>query len=258
MPAKMYFRWLEMKWIYKYLLVTAFVGSLLQGVAQNRIPVKGFVMSIDSSQMVPLANILNKTTGQRYIGSRTGLFKAQFLPSDSIQITAIGYAPLLFIAKDILPENADDTIQVFMRPTAYQLKDVTVVYSNRRQDSLARLAAEILKTDPLLNNYDRIMNRNVGGLASPLTALFMEYSKEGQDMKHFEEFVRHAEMLKQVDKRYNKKTIKRATGLDDEYLDDYIIYCKMDRSFILSASDYELILAIRQCADRFRNAKGLK
>jgi hypothetical protein len=258
MAAKMYFRWLEMKWIRKYLLVAAFAGSIFHTSAQNRIPVKGFVMSIDSSQVVPLANILNKTNGQRYIGSRIGLFKAQFLPGDSIQITAIGYAPLLFVAKDIIPENLEDTIQIFMRPTAYQLKDVTFVYSNRRQDSIARLAAEYLKSDPLLNNYDRVMNRNEGSLMSPLTALYMEYSKEGQDMKRFEEFVRHAEMLKQVDKRYNKKTIKRATGLDDEYLDAYIMYCKMDRSFILSASDYELILAIRQCADRFRVAKGIR
>jgi hypothetical protein len=72
------------------------------------------------------------------------------------------------------------------------------------------------------------------------------------------EFMRHAEMLKQVDRRYNKKTIKRATSLNEEYLDDYILFCKLDRTFILSSSDYDLILAMRQCADRFRLAKGIK
>jgi hypothetical protein len=247
-----------MKSNYKYIIIpllALFTHGILK--AQETL-VKGFVMSIDSSKIVPLANILNKSTGQRFIGNRTGLFKATLSPFDSIQITAIGYEALFFIAKDIIPEKNEDTIQLFMRPTAYLLKDITIVYSNRKQDSLARLAAEFLKTDPLMNNYDRITKANEGGLMSPLTALYMEYSKEGMDRKRFMEFMRHAEMLKQVDRRYNKKTIKRATSLNEEYLDDYILFCKLDRTFILSSSDYDLILAMRQCADRFRLAKGIK
>lgn len=247
-----------MKWIHKYLLALLVLSGFISANAQNRVLIKGYVLSIDSSRIVPLANILNKSANQRFIGSRAGLFKAQLAPGDSIKITAIGYEDLLFVAKDILPEKIEDTIQIYMRPTAYQLRDVNIIYSNRRQDSIARLAAEFLKNDPLMNNYDRIMNRDEGSLMSPLTAMYMEYSKEGQNMKRFEEFVRHAEMLKQVDKRYNKKSIKRATGLSDEYLDDYILYCKLDRTFILSASDYELILAMRQCADRFRNEKDIR
>jgi hypothetical protein len=247
-----------MKSISKYILLLITVCWFQHNVLAQQYLVKGYVMSIDSSKIVPLANVLNKTSGQRFIGSRSGLFKATVSPDDSVQITAIGYETLYFTARDIIPEKAEDTIQLFMRPTAYLLRDVTIVYSNRRQDSLARLAAEFLKNDPLMNNYDRITNANEGSIMSPLTALYMEYSKEGQDRKRFIEFMRHAEMLKQVDKRYNKKTIKRATGLDDEYLDDYILYCKLDRTFILSSSDYDLILAMRQCADRFKADKGIR
>jgi hypothetical protein len=254
--AKMYFRSLEMKWIPKYLLLCLILQAFLKVNAQTTL-VKGYVLSIDSNQLVPLANILNKTSGKRFIGSRQGIFKATVAPTDSITITAIGYESLYFLASDIIPDNPQDTIKIFMRPTSYQLKDVTFIYSNRARDSIAMAAAEFLKTDPLMNNYDRVLNRNQGGLMSPLTAMYMEYSKAGQDMKHFEEFVQHAEMLKQVNMRYNKKTIKRATGLDDEYLDDYIIYCNLEKAFILNSSDYELILAMRKCADRFKAAKGI-
>ncbi|MES2560336.1 MAG: hypothetical protein V4590_11375 [Bacteroidota bacterium] len=253
----MYFRTVEMKCIGKYIIATVLCMSAWACLHAQQVLVKGYVMSIDSSRIVPLANIQNKTSGQRFIGARSGLFKASFSPDDSIQITAIGYETLYFIAKDIIPEKQEDTIQLFMRPKAYQLKDVTIVYSNRRQDSLAQLAAEFLKNDPLMNNYDRVVKANEGGMMSPLTAIYMEYSKEGMDRKRFMEFMRHAEMLKQVDRRYNKKTIKRATGLEEEYLDAYILYCKLDRAFILSSSDYDLILAMRQCADRFRAEKGI-
>ncbi len=255
-PAKMYFRKIEMKWNPKYIL-TCLILLASATVYAQQIVVRGAVFSIENNEIVPLVNILNQSTQQKYIGSRTGLFRATVSPGDSLQFTAIGYASLYYKASDIIPENPDDTIKVYMRPTSYQLKDVTIIYSNRLRDSIAMAAAELLKTDPLLNNYDRVLNRNEGGIMSPLTAMYMEYSKAGQDMKKFEEFVRHAEMLKQVNTRYNHRTIRHATGLDEEYVDDYILYCKLDRAFILNSSDYELILAMRKCAESFKAEKGI-
>ncbi len=256
MHAKMYFRQLEMKWIRKYIIYACLAMAIQQAHAQQ-IVLKGYVLSIETNSVVPLANILNTTTQERFIGSRQGLFKAKVSPKDSITITAIGYETLILAVVNLIPENPEDTIQLYMRPMAYQLKDVTIRYSNRKRDSIAQAAAEFLRTDPLMNNYDRILNRDQGSIASPLTAMWNEYSKAGQDMKHFEEFMRHAEMLKQVSTRYNKKTIKRATGLPDEYLDDYILYCKIDRAFVLNSSDYDLILSMQDCAKRFRAEKGI-
>lgn len=256
MSAKMYFCNLEMKSIVKFIIAVVFIYCVADAKGQQII-VKGYVMSIDSSKVIPLANILNKSSNQRFISSRMGLFKLKAILTDTITITAIGYENLLLNIKDIAPENSDDTIQVYMRPTAYQLKDVTFVYNNSKRDSIAQAAADFLKSDPLMNNYDRVLNRAKGGVMSPLTAMWNEYSKAGQDMKHFEEFMRHAEMLKQVSVRYNKRAIKRATALDDKYLDAYIIYCKLDKTFVLSSSDYELILAMRQCAEKFKIANNI-
>jgi hypothetical protein len=253
----MYFRRLEMKLILKYLV---FVGMILlfRTAQAQQFQIVGLVLGVNTSNVVPLVNIMNTSTGKRTIGSRQGIFKLMVSESDSLVFTAIGYDSLLFTAHDIMPDKPEDTIQVYMRPKAYLLRDVTIVFGNSRRDSIARAAAEYLATDPLLNNYDRVLNRNKGGVMSPLTAMWNEYSKAGQDMKRFEEFMNHAELLKQVNTRYNKRTIKRATGLSDEYLDDFIMFCKLDPSVVLNSSDYELILAIRECAKRFRAAKGIE
>lgn len=255
-PAKMYFRMIEMKWNPKYILICLIILALTRVNAQQRVVV-GFVFSIENSQVVPLANFQNQKTQQRFIGSRQGVFKISVSPDDSIMITAIGYESLHFIASDITPENVTDTIKLFMRPTSYQLKDVTFIYGNKTRDSIAMAAAEYLKTNPLLNNYDRPMNESEGSIMNPLTAMWYEYSKAGKDIAHFKEFVRHAEMLKQVNIRYNPKRIQHATGLDPEYIDEYIMFCNLDRSFILNSSDYELILAMRECAARFKAVKGI-
>ncbi len=253
----MYFRWLEMKWIVKYLVFASFL-LLMRPVKAQQFQIKGMVLSVDSSRVVPLVNIMNVSSGKRVIGSRQGIFRLNVTDTDSLVLTALGYDSLRFIAHDIKPDSLSDTIRVYMRPKAYLLRDVTIVFGNRKRDSIARAAAEFLANDPLMNNYDRVLNRNQGGLMSPLTAMWNEYSKAGQDMKKFEEFMRHAELLKQVNTRYNKRTIKRATGLPDENLDEFILFCKLAPSVVLNSSDYELILAIRECAKRFRTVKGIE
>lgn len=253
----MYFRCLEMKWNVKYLVIACLV-LLIKPVDAQQFQVIGMMLGVDSSKVVPLVNITNTSTGKRVIGSRQGLFRIVVSETDSLSFTAIGYDSLKFTAHDIMPDNPGDTIKLFMRPKAYLLRDVTIVYSNRKRDSIARAAAEFLANDPLLNNYDRVLNRNKGGLSSPLTAMWNEYSKAGQDMKKFEEFMRHAEMLQQVNTRYNKRTIKRATGLPDAYLDEFILFCKLEHAMVLNSSDYELILSIRECAKRFRTVKGIE
>jgi hypothetical protein len=253
----MYFRTLQMKYLVYFLLLANIIYTST-AYAQQQIVLKTWVLSIENNQPIPLANATNNTTSTRFIGSRQGLLKVTVAPNDSITITAIGYETIKIKASPIIPENIEDTTTLYMRPTAYQLKDVTIYSRDKRRDSIAMRAAEILSNDPLMNNYERALNTDSGGLMSPLTAMWYEYSKEGKNLQRFREFVQHAEMLKQVNNRYNKKTIKRATGLDDEYLDAYILYCNIDRAFVLNSSDYELILAMQQCANRFKTEKGIE
>jgi hypothetical protein len=226
-----------------------------QAKAQEKVIVKGYMIDESTFEAVPLANILISNTQTRYISNRSGMFHINITTSDTIYITGIGYGQKKFIGSEIIPQNHDDTIRIYLRPTVYKLKEVMVT-NNHKRDSIARLAAEYLKTDPLQNNYDRIINRPKGGFMSPLTAMYEAWSKNGLEMQKFEDFLHYAEMQKEVDKRYNRKVIKQISGLDETDLDDFILFCKIDRQFILSSPDYDLYLAIKECADNFKGRKN--
>lgn len=236
------------------LLLLCFCG--FTGFAQQT-TLRGYLLGIEDNRSIPLASLLNQTDQKHFISSRQGFFAITVLPTDSIKITAIGYEPVSFIAKDLLPENNTDTIQLFMRPVSYLLNDVTILSGNHRRDSILRAAAEFLKNDPLLNNYERALGTHTPKTQKELTAMWNEYSKGGKDLKDFANFYYHAQMLKQVNTRYNKQSIKRYTDLDDKYLDDYIVYCQLNFTFILNSSDYDLIMAVRECANRFKAEKGI-
>ena len=58
-----------------------------------------------------------------------------------------------------------------MRPISYILNDVTILSGNPKRDSILKAAAEYLKNDPLLNNYERTLGKNVPQMQQQLIAM---------------------------------------------------------------------------------------
>lgn len=211
----------------------------------------GRTMTTTEGEVVQLASIININSGVRKISNRSGYFTIQVKQTDTLIVTAIGYDSLRLTSLHFDTSKNIDSILVWMKPKAARLKEVKIVASNPKRDSLARAAAEFLKTDPLMNNYDRILNREKGGLMSPLTAIYQQFSKEGRDMAHFEDFVAYMEKQKLVDKRYNRNVVKRVTKLHELQLDEFMVFCKLNKDFVIESSDYDLIKAIQDCERNF-------
>lgn len=211
----------------------------------------GRTMTTTEGEVVQLASVININSGVRKISNRSGYFTIQVKQTDTLIVTAIGYDSLRLTSLHFDTSKNIDSILVWMKPKAARLKEVKIVASNPKRDSLARAAAEFLKTDPLMNNYDRILNREKGGLMSPLTAIYQQFSKEGRDMAHFEDFVAYMEKQKLVDKRYNRNLVKRVTKLHELQLDEFMVFCKLNKDFVIESSDYDLIKAIQDCERNF-------
>jgi hypothetical protein len=88
-------------------------------------------------------------------------------------------------------------------------------------------------------------------MMSPLTAKYEAFSKAGTDMVKFEEFLAYAEKQKAVDRRYNRKVIRKVTSVPEDKIDAFILFCKLDRDFVINAEDYDLLLAIKNCERKF-------
>lgn len=218
------------------------------GFAQQPIVV-GRTLSSDKADIVQLASIVHVKTGKRYISNRQGYFRMLLNEGDTVLVTAIGYDSTFFVGT--ASETKEDTLLVLLKSKTVKLKELRVVTSNPRRDSIARAAAEFLKTDPLMNNYDRILNREKGGLMSPLTAMYQEFSKEGRDAAKFEEFLAYMEKQKQVDRRYNRALVKKATRIPEIQIDEFMVYCRPDKDFVIHASEYDLIKKVQECERDF-------
>jgi len=239
------------KFVYSFFLLIGVTIST--AINAQQFVLIGRTITAEQAEVVQLASILNINTGKKHISNRQGYFKLNCSPNDTILITAIGFDSIKLITSSLYPNYPNDTVLVILKSKIVRLKEIRIVSSNPKRDSIARAAAEFLKNDPLMNNYDRVLNREKGGLMNPLTAMYQQFSKEGKDAVRFEEFMAYMEKQKLADRRYNRNMVKRVTNLPDMQLDEFMCFCKLDKDFVNHASDYDLISAIKECLPNFRS-----
>lgn len=241
------------KFVYSVFLLLLF--GVLNQINAQQLTLYGRTISAQQAEIVQLASITNINTRKKYISNRQGYFKLFYTTNDTILITAVGYDSVYIQTSTLDPNMYNDTMLVILKSKVVRLKELRVVSSNPVRDSIARAAAEFLKNDPLMNNYDRVLNRQKGGLMSPLTAMYQQFSKEGRDAARFEEFMAYMEKQKQADRKYNRNVVKRVTDLPDVQLDEFMLYCRLDKDFVIQASDYDLVSAIKKCLPGFKTAR---
>jgi hypothetical protein len=127
------------------------------------------------------------------------------------------------------------------------------------RDSFAIKAAQTLKTDPLLNNYDRIkkwpgkkvefMILPIGIAASGvISSLWYKYSDRGKEMQ---KTLHLLDLYKQEMKANEKLTtnyVMEGLGCSEVLAKKILESCKLSNDFIIKANDYDLIEALKKCA----------
>jgi len=208
---------------------------------------KGYVLGSDTNNTIPLANILKKPNGDRFISNRYGAFGIQVLETDTLIFSVIGYQNYVLPVAKYVQNNYTDPIRVRLKPTTYRLKEAEINYHQKKRDSLARQAATMLKRSPLLNNYSHYQSWVSGSSGSMVTDMFASSNKKLQEYNKLQRLIELYHEQEMVDARYTNDIIKRTTKLPDDKIMAFKKYCNMPHYFILNATDYDLVLAIKNC-----------
>lgn len=238
------------------LLFIAICGAFHVQSQNEKIFLKGFVIGADTNNTIPLANILNKTNGDRYVSNRYGAFGINVDIKDTLVFSVIGYQTYELVVSKYSSQSNDIPIKVRLKPTTYRLKGININANKNRQDSMARKAAVKLKTDPLLNDYSHIQSWISGSTGSPLSSLFAASNKKLQEYEKLQHLIELYREQQAVDERYSNDLIKRSTGIDDKQILEYKRFCNLPNYFILNSNDYDLVLAIRNCYEEYLASKG--
>ena len=248
------------------LILIFLIGLVPSSLIAQEINIKGIITN-ESNKALLFANMVVKPSGKTYNTNNFGAFVLKAMYGDTILISAISYRSIS------IPVNfkEDTLIRIVMK----RMKETPIPkrkFADR--DSFAISAAQTLKTDPLLNNYDRIKkwpgkkveftithigsitnfpgvyeaSANGCAITGVISTLWYKYSNRGKEMQ---KTLHLLDLYKQEMKANEKLTtnyVMEGLGCSEVLAKKILENCKLSNDFIIKANDYDLIGALKKCA----------
>jgi hypothetical protein len=206
------------------------------------ININGKAIDAQTGYGLPGLMVLNLRSRTGIFGAHDGSFSVSIHKNDTIKFSVIGYATISICFKDSAVKSSY-SIVLQMNKLKVDLYALDVFPS--------REFSEIKKDIDDLGVKYKYQTEGMAGLSSPITFLYERFSRHEQQKKKAAELYNDAakkEILKELFTNYIKADI---SNLSDVEFDDFLIFCSLPEGFIKSASQYELVMSIKNCFELF-------
>jgi len=188
---------------------------------------------------MPFAYVVNKNSSAGTLSDEKGNFSIRIKMGDTLNFSYLGYSVTkLFthLLKDSV-KNASLNVSIFLKSKVSELKPVLIVdhsFTKERKESYERK----------IDEYHRGLS---SPLASPITAMYYAWSKKGKELQKLS--VLYQQLLNDEirEHRLSPEKIRTITGDDALDVKDFMYYCYLPDQFVVSASDYDLFVAVKNC-----------
>lgn len=209
----------------------------------------GMVADADTKAGLPAVTIINKRTQMGTLSSESGRFYMEAMPGDTLEFSMLSY-----YKKEIVTPASEASFNVYMVKRIFGLQEVNVRGRNYHRDSLETR-----------DEYGRYFNYKKPGAmdvlktlpVNPVTALsYLVPSKARKRREHFRDQLVYWEKEKYIDYRYSPEVVQKMTKLESPELDSFMYKYKPGYQFLETASDYDLLLFIKQSFEQYQKEKG--
>lgn len=218
-------------------------GSLKAQVQTVTISGKAFDVE-DPKLPLPKLMVINKRTNNGSFADSEGKFTLKAYKTDTLVFSALGFHTRKICLKDSIDKESY-SIEVPLKHLRFELKEVSV-FANR---SLNDIQKDINKLG-VKNTYST--QGTADALSSPITFLYERFSKFERSKRKVAEWENDAlkrDVLKDLFRIYIKNDV---IDLPDEEFDAFIKYLNLSDEFIQSASQFELVMAIKGKYESFK------
>ena len=181
--------------------------------------------------------IVNQSSQIGFFGSNDNSFQIQTDKTDTLIISALGYARKKVCLKDSV-KNGEAHVSIALYRLSYDLSEITV----RRQRELRQISEDIKKLGYHKSDYKLT---SVDAWQSPITALYQSFSKKEQSKRALAQMMNddnRRAVLKDLLYLYNLTELIRMP--ESEY-NDFIDYLNLNDQQMQAMNDYDLALFIR-------------
>lgn len=185
-----------------------------------------------------------------------GNFSLKAHQRDTIHLTRIGYESYSMILNDTLLTRG---LLISMKRSARVLKEITISGTFQAQTIIVRPKLRPMKIDGVpeakLDPDAKYKLGAIGAIASPATALYRSFSKRYKEEKKFHKIKKEQARQSIIsDKVRNNLTsvlkINRTPIDEDEYV-EFMDFCGLSERRVSESNDYDLILIVQECVERY-------
>ena len=224
----------------KGLILSAFFFLFFSSYAQQAL--RGLVVESDNATPMPFVYIINKSSGHGTMSDNEGRFSLVSNINDTLLCSYVGFLKEQIPVKQLTADEKG-LIRIKMVPLPVNLGAVTVT----------GFRIKPYEREYMQDIIDQSLVRNVDYIRSPISALYMQYSKEGRQIRKLAKIFEDLLVEEQVQKKLNREILVRLTG--DESI-DYIAfrkYCYYVNDYYIAEHDgVELYSRVMDCYKRFK------
>ncbi|MBK9283431.1 MAG: carboxypeptidase-like regulatory domain-containing protein [Sphingobacteriaceae bacterium] len=224
-----------------------FIFLLLAGFSYSQNAIRGIIVESDSGNVMPFVYLINKSNGNGTMSDNDGKFTLFTNINDTIICTFVGFAKKIIAVKD-LKTNENGEVKIVMLQLPIQLGPVIVNTFKIRS----------YERDYMSKIIDESRMRRLDYFQSPISALYMSFSKEGKQIRKLAKIFEGVLIEEQVQKKLSPEILAKLTG-DNEI--DYVAFRKycvaVSDEFIINNDGVELYSRVMGCYKRYK-AEGRK
>lgn len=214
--------------------------------------VKGIVSDRETSDPVGLVHVINKRTGDWTITSYQGEFLIMAAGGDELAFVKDGYVSRIINLED---PGGVLAVSISKKPESDQgnselLPEVTVYGKSYRADSLLlRQEYERYFPSPPPSLKEAVGPDGSLDLNAYVSRMMTPWDRE------FSERLLEYEQKKYINKVFTEARVTQVVPVEESELEEFMRTCRPSYSFLVTATEYDLIKYIRDAYDLYRSAK---
>ncbi len=218
--------------LFTLLIASKAVGQSLP--AKEPIRLSGVIVN-EANEALPFVTVTNLSTQQGVVSDEEGFFYLTFPAQDTLQLSAVNYEPYrLYFGDTARATNYDLKIRLSER--TYQLENVTVfAFRDEAAFKRAVLALDDLPEPEKVvvpGAYQGPRQEKKASVGSPISFILDRFSKRAKYEQQVQQAQQEATYQKALSKKFNRAMIEQVTGLNEERLDEFILFCRLEDRFI--------------------------
>lgn len=234
-----------MKKLWPYLLL---IFSALEIKAQEN-TIRGVVFDRDSKIRLAKVYITNLRTKAGFYNNLKGEFKTNAQKGDLLVAQLEGYGP------DTLSVREQEDLVFFLKRNSIRLKEVvirdTLASPEKKLKEIQEEYRDIYRKGNSSDIFSIGGSNGQGGTGLSIDALYSAFSREGKNARKLQKIIDRDYKEVVIDYRYTPLLVQQATGLSGLKLKDFMQQYRPSYTFVLEATDYQLLIFIRSSYQKY-------